>query len=141
MTAYVDLLVENGDFVFSDAGMANTVADRASIAQDIKHLLIEAGLLPLLVRERSRLQRDAILNKAILAIENDARIRPGTVAFIAGANVGEYYLSAKTLEYDLIQFAISFANTPADPLVLDDRLLDQYTNFVDSAVIAVNDYL
>lgn len=59
---YFDLLIKGEDITL-DSGNQPVICDnRVSIAQDIKHALIESGLATLLIAERSRiLRRDIIL--------------------------------------------------------------------------------
>ncbi|RMN47656.1 hypothetical protein ALQ60_04785, partial [Pseudomonas syringae pv. papulans] len=49
MSEYVDLLIMNNDLVLDPARQPLLVDDRASIAQDIAHLIRESGLLITLV--------------------------------------------------------------------------------------------
>lgn len=61
MSLYVDLLIQENDLVLDPARAPRLVDDRASIAQDIAHMIRESGLLVTLVAERDRLrQRDCI---------------------------------------------------------------------------------
>ena len=100
MQRHIDLLVENGDFVIDAAGFAKPIADRQSIGQDIKHRLIESGLLHLLIAHRSPVERDSLINQMTIEVEKDTRLKPGTVQFIStGDDQGELYLTAETLEY------------------------------------------
>lgn len=97
---YIDLLVENGDFVLDLAGFAEPVADRQSIGQDIKHRLIESGLPQLLVAQRSPVEQASLINRMSIEVEKDLRLLPGTVRFLPVANQpGTYYITAVTLEY------------------------------------------
>lgn len=100
MQKHIDLLVENGDFVLDVAGFAASVSDRQSIGQDIKHRLIESGLVKLLVAQRSPLERAKLVNKILIETDKDERLKPGTARIIEADNMpGTYYLTAVTLEY------------------------------------------
>lgn len=108
MTDFIDLLVVNGDFVFDEIGNTELIDQRASIAQDVKHLLIESGILFLLLGERSRRKllalKKAIINKA----EEDERLRPGTVElFRASADTGRFILTGETFQYGRINLSVT----------------------------------
>jgi Protein of unknown function (DUF2590) len=97
---HIDILVEDGDFILDAAGFAEPVSDRQSIGQDIKHRLIESGLLQRLVGQRSPLERDSIINKVLIETDKDERLKPGTARMLEIENQpGTYYLTAVTLEY------------------------------------------
>lgn len=100
MQKHIDLLVENGDFVLDVAGFASSVSDRQSIGQDIMHRIIESGLLALLIGQRSPIERDVIINRLIIEVEKDQRLKPGTVRLLPlESQESVYYLTATTLEY------------------------------------------
>jgi len=97
---HIDLLVEDGDFVIDRAGFSAPVSDRQSIGQDLKHRIIETGLLPLLIGERSPITRESVINKLKIEIDKDTRLKPGTVRFLEVDNEpGTYYVTAVTIDY------------------------------------------
>lgn len=55
MSSYIDLLIAGNDLVLDPSHQPLLVDDRASIAQDIAHMIRESGLLVTLVAERSAL--------------------------------------------------------------------------------------
>ena len=101
MQNHLDLLVKNGDFAFEQGG-AIPVADRQSIGQDIKHRIIESGLLTQLVGQRSRSKQAGIINQVIIEVDKDQRLEPGTVRVLPAHN-NTYLLTAKTLEYASVE--------------------------------------
>lgn len=101
MQKHLDLLVTNGDFAFEQGG-AISIGDRQSIGQDIKHRIIESGLLTQLVGERSHAKQASIINQIIIEVDKDERLDPGTLRILAvGHNT--YLLTAKTLEYSSVE--------------------------------------
>ncbi|MGH1373784.1 MAG: DUF2590 family protein [Cellvibrionaceae bacterium] len=97
---HIDLHVVDGDFVIDPTGFSQPVSDRQSIGQDIKHRIIETGLLPLLIGQRSPIERDSIINRLKIEIDKDTRLQPGTVRFLEVENQpGSYYVTAVTLEF------------------------------------------
>jgi hypothetical protein len=97
---HIDLLVEGGDFLIDAAGYAAPVSDRQSIGQDIKHRLIESGLLQQLIGQRSPVERDSLYNKILIEVDRDERLQPGTAKMLeVESEPGTYYLTAVTLEY------------------------------------------
>jgi hypothetical protein len=98
MTDYLDLLVVDGNFILDIAANPLTVQERESIAQDIKHMVIESGYLVELVAERHPEKIRQNLQRIERIIDLDSRIVPGTAqASVAGAEL--FYLTATTVDY------------------------------------------
>ncbi len=99
---YFDLLIKGEDITL-DSGSQPVICDnRVSIAQDIKHALIESGLATLLIAERSRILRRDIILQMILIVEEDRRLVPGTI-FIDEEDQGRLRLTAETYEFGKIE--------------------------------------
>lgn len=99
---YFDLLITGEDLTL-DSGNQPVICDnRISIAQDIKHALIESGLATLLIAERSRILRRDIILQMILIVEEDRRLVPGTI-FIDEEEQGRLRLTAETYEFGKIE--------------------------------------
>lgn len=75
---YIDLLIQNGDFVLNTGREPELCNNRQSIGQDITHSIIESGLATELIAERSPTMRADIFTRMELLIEDDERIVPGT---------------------------------------------------------------
>lgn len=102
MSDYIDLLIEHNDLVLDPSRQPLLIEDRASIAQDIAHMIRDSGLLVTLVAERSRQrQADCILQLELL-VENDERLVPGT-AQILQDSPGVYLVTARTLKFGDIE--------------------------------------
>lgn len=104
-TDYFDLLIAADGIVLDELGLPLPIDGRASIAQDIKHMVRESGLLVEVVGERSgeKVKRNMVRIEQL--IENDLRIRPGT-AIVTRTDVGEFYLTAKTMKYGDIEVSL-----------------------------------
>ena len=76
---YIDLLIENGNFVLNTGKEPELCNNRKSIGQDIIHSILESGLATQLIGERSPTLRADIFTQLELMIEGDERIVPGTV--------------------------------------------------------------
>ncbi|AMO56553.1 DUF2590 family protein [Endozoicomonas montiporae] len=76
---WIDILIKDRDIALDVAGMPAYTDDRASIAQDIKHMILETGILIELVADRSRENWLNNMNRLELMVEEDVRIVPGTV--------------------------------------------------------------
>ena len=98
MSEYIDLLIINNDLVLDPAHQPLLVTDRASIAQDIAHLIRESGLLITLVAERDRLRQRDCIQQMELLVEADVRLVPGTVRIIE-QDPGMYLVTAQTLQF------------------------------------------
>ncbi|AIS15526.1 phage protein [Pseudomonas chlororaphis subsp. aurantiaca] len=102
MSDYIDLLIQDNDLVLDPSRQPLLIEDRASIAQDIAHMIRDSGLLVTLVAERSRQrQADCILQLELL-VENDERLVPGS-AQIVQDRPGVYLVTAKTLKFGDIE--------------------------------------
>ncbi len=102
MGDYIDLLILNNDLVLDPSRQPELIEDRASIAQDIGHMIRESGLLVTLVAERSKLrQADCILQLELL-VEDDERLVPGT-ARITQDRPGVYLVTAKTMKFGAVE--------------------------------------
>lgn len=100
---YVDLLIVDGDIAVDANGCAAYVDGRTSIAQDVKHMILETGLLLSLVGQRDAEVRQSVLVQLVQKIEDDLRIIPGT-AKITESTPELYWVTAKTVDYHDLGF-------------------------------------
>ncbi|EPB5735966.1 DUF2590 family protein [Pseudomonas aeruginosa] len=105
MTLYIDLLIVGNDLALDPSRQPRLVDDRASIAQDIAHLIRESGLLVTLVAERSRLKQRDCIQQMELLVEADERLVPGTVRIIEERS-GRYLVTATTVEFGAIEVTL-----------------------------------
>ena len=102
MTLYIDLLISGNDLVLDPSRQPLLVDDRASIAQDIAHMIRESGLLVTLVAERDRFRQRDCIQQMELLVEADERLVPGT-ARITEQALGIYLVTASTVEFGDIE--------------------------------------
>lgn len=102
MSEYIDLLIVGNDLSLDPSRQPLLLEDRASIAQDIGHMIRESGLLVTLVAERSRLHQRDYIQQLELLVEADERLVPGT-ARISQLEPGQYLVTAKTLKFGNIE--------------------------------------
>lgn len=95
---YVDLYIVDNDIALDDQSCPQHVDGRASIAQDIKHMIRDTGLLFGLIGQRDYEERQRVLILIVLEVEKDDRIIPGTVK-IQEADIETFWLTAKTVKY------------------------------------------
>ena len=105
MSEYIDLLIIDNDLSLDPSRQPLLIEDRASIAQDIAHMIRESGLLVTLVAERSRLRQRDCIQQLELLVEADARLVPGT-ALINQVQPGQYLVTAKTLKFGDIEVTL-----------------------------------
>lgn len=105
MTLYIDLLIVGNDLSLDPARLPLLVDDRASIAQDIAHMIRESGLLVTLVAERDRFRQRDCIQQLELLVEADVRLVPGT-ARIVTQDVGVYLVTARTVEFGEIEVTL-----------------------------------
>ncbi|MFG0887552.1 DUF2590 family protein [Vibrio sp. CJQ_6] len=103
---YQDILIENGDVVLDAGRNPILIQDRAVIAQDIKHAIIESNLAVDLIAERSPSKKADIRTKLELLVEEDFRLVPGTVR-LEEPTQGTIYVFADTMDFGELQFEIA----------------------------------
>jgi hypothetical protein len=102
MSQYIDLFIQGDDLVLDSGRIPQLLDDRASIAQDICHMIRDSGLLVTLMAERDRFRRRDGISQLELMIEADERLVPGTASITEQA-VGVYLVTATTLKFGLIE--------------------------------------
>ncbi|WP_058959482.1 DUF2590 family protein [Type-E symbiont of Plautia stali] len=102
---YIDLLIENGDFVLNTGSEPVTCNNRKSIQQDIAHAILESGLLTEMIAERSPTLRADILTRIELLIEDDERIIPGTVE-LTEESISRLWVTASTYDFGGISYGV-----------------------------------
>ncbi|EJN6829064.1 DUF2590 family protein [Vibrio cidicii] len=95
---YQDILIENGDVVLDAGRNPVLIQDRAVIAQDIKHAIIESNLAVDLIAERSSSKKSDIRKQIELLVEEDTRLVPGTVR-LEEPKQGTIYIFARTIDF------------------------------------------
>ncbi|EPU5969449.1 DUF2590 family protein [Vibrio alginolyticus] len=102
---YQDILIENGDVVLDAGRNPILIQDRAVIAQDIKHAIIESNLAVDLIAERSPSKKADIRTRLELLVEEDVRLVPGTVR-LDEPTEGTIYVFADTMDFGELQLEI-----------------------------------
>ncbi|MGN7840816.1 DUF2590 family protein [Pseudomonas sp. 22490] len=105
MTLYIDLLISGNDLALDPSRQPRLVDDRASIAQDIAHMIRESGLLVTLVAERDRFRQRDCIQQLELLVEADERLVPGTAKIIE-QEPGLYLVTAHTVEFGAIEVTL-----------------------------------
>lgn len=102
---YWDLLVTDEDLTLDVAGMAIRCNNQDSIAQDMKHCLLESGLVTDLIGARSPILRADIYLQMILLLEDDERLVAGSIDIVE-ESINRLRISAKTVEWGNIEIAL-----------------------------------
>lgn len=103
---YIDIQVTNGGWDL-DAGNQPLYTNNVfSIAQDIKHSILESGYARELQGERNSTKRSTVLTKIEMLTESDERIVPGS-ASCTEESANRYFLTAITKEYGAINSRIN----------------------------------
>ena len=105
MSLYIDLLITHNDLTLDPSSQPLLVDDRASIAQDIGHMIRESGLLVTLVAERDRFRQADCIQQLELLVETDVRLIPGTVRILEEEK-GQYLVTAKTVEFGSVEVVL-----------------------------------
>ena len=105
---HVDILITADDITLDAAGMPVFTSREASIAQDIKHMIRESGLLTQMIAERDPEKREMLETRIILLVEDDRRLIPGTINFELETpdyqnGEGRWFLTADTYQYGTLQ--------------------------------------
>jgi hypothetical protein len=95
---YIDINVVDGGWDIDAGQQPQVCSDLYSIAQDIKHAIMESGLARELMAERSPVLRSDVLIQIEQIAELDIRIIPGT-ATATELSAGDIILTADAYEY------------------------------------------
>lgn len=95
---YSDLFINKGALALDALPQPELINTRASIAQDIKHMLLESGLVTKLLAQRSPALRNDVYTAMELLIETDKRLVPGTIE-IDARNEQQILINATTYEF------------------------------------------
>lgn len=97
--SYIDIHVVDGGWHIDDGGQPELCSDEYSIAQDIKHSIMESGLARQLVAERNPIVRADVLLQMEQKAELDSRLVPGS-ASVTENQSGVIELSAQAYAID-----------------------------------------
>lgn len=105
---YCDIKVTDSfDFSNQEIGDPQYIYDLDVIKQDIRHALLESGLLEQLIGERSIKKRAVIYNKIRSIIESDERIVAGSSSVDEDEDdIQIVSLYAKTIKFGAIGFRV-----------------------------------
>ncbi len=106
MADYVDYLITDDDLTFDANGEPKLIYDADCIAQDIKHLIRESGLMVEIIGQRNSIDVKYNLQKLTLLIEDDTRLVPGTVE-ITQAETELFFITATTYKYGQINVGVN----------------------------------
>lgn len=110
---YWDLRIVDDDIAMDVGRQPLKLADRASIAQDIAHMIRERGYLTAMIAERDARKRRYYMVLITIAVDDDTRIVPGT-AKITESAAGELWLTAKTVDYGDMTLQLTYARETAE---------------------------
>lgn len=96
---YIDIHVIDGGWKIDAGAQPTQCSDLYSIAQDMKHAIMESGLARQLVAERNPTLRADVLLQIEQRAERDIRIIPGTAA-AKESTAGVILLTAQAYGYD-----------------------------------------
>jgi len=98
---YCDIFIDDSfDLVNEEIGDPVYIYDLDVIKQDLKHALLESGLLEEAIGERDVTLRAVIYNKIRLVMEDDKRILPGSVSLNEDPdNIEVIYIKAAALKF------------------------------------------
>lgn len=102
---YFDLYIAADGIALDSFGLPLSVDARASIAQDIKHMIRESGYLVQMIAERNGQQIQRYMNLIEEMVENDLRIQPGTAEF-QRQDDETFLLTATTIKYGLLELSL-----------------------------------
>lgn len=99
---YIDIKIVDGGWQMDAGQQPEQCSDLYSIAQDIKHSIMESGLARELTAERNQALRYDVLVQIEQLAEQDARIIPGT-ATATETTAGNITLTAQAYEFGEIE--------------------------------------
>lgn len=95
---YIDIKVVDGAWNIDDGQQPEQCNNLYSIAQDIKHSIMESGLARELIAERNPALRDDVLVQIEQLAEQDTRLIPGT-ATATETSAGQITLTGTTYDF------------------------------------------
>ena len=101
----IDLLITADDLTLNSANITELVSERACIAQDLKHMIRETGLLVELIGSRDQGQIATNLKIIEIKVEEDLRIKPGT-AKVTQVDIERFLVTATTIEYGHLEVSL-----------------------------------
>lgn len=105
---YSDLLIVGGGMTIDVGAQPKLTNTRASIAQDVKHMLMESGLVTKLLAQRSNTLRNDVYTEIELLIETDTRLVPGSITLDTHDKT-QITINATTYEFGNINTEVSYA--------------------------------
>ncbi|MEZ7277222.1 DUF2590 family protein [Pseudoalteromonas sp. N1230-9] len=96
-TINIDLNIVDQDLALDSFAVPSQLTNSDVIAQDIKHRIIESGKLVELIGLRNNNIVAKILTEIELIVEQDQRLKPGTIKVIKQLT-GEISVTAHTIE-------------------------------------------
>lgn len=102
---YIDLLVNQGGIDFDAGQQPFYTSDIMSIAQDVKHAVLESGLVRELQAERNRTLRSDVLTRIEMLMETDLRIEPGSATALE-ESAKAIRLTAQTVKFGELAFGV-----------------------------------
>ncbi|EOW9266014.1 TPA: DUF2590 family protein [Vibrio cholerae] len=96
---YIDIKVIDGGWKIDAGAQPTQCSDLYSIAQDIKHAIMESGLARKMAAERNAILRADLLLQIEQLAEADLRLIPGT-AIAVETDAGSIRLTAQAYGFD-----------------------------------------
>lgn len=97
MAINIDLDIVNGDLFLDEDLSPLQLTETQVISQDIKHRILESGLLVQLIGLRNNNVIAKILIEIELVVEQDERVTPGTIEITHDAS-GQITINAETIK-------------------------------------------
>ena len=101
MSLYRDIFIGDFDVALDDGKNPSIITDRAVIAQDIKHAIMESNIYLKLIGQRSQTIIDDAKQQMILIAEQDLRVVVGTGRFVERAE--QLLLIIKSVDFGDIE--------------------------------------
>ena len=98
VNAHIDLNIIEKDLALDDIFSPAQLTKQQVVAQDIKHRIVESGLLVRLIRQRNVNQIADILTEIELVVEQDDRLIPGTVKIVQNVDFSISVLAQTKLD-------------------------------------------
>ena len=105
MGDYIDLQIVDQDLNLDASGEPVLVSDLASLAQDLRHSILESGYMLMLIGERNPQRRELALQKVELLVDEDTRLVAGS-ASITEINEESYLVKAEAINLGIVEITI-----------------------------------
>lgn len=105
MAGFVDLMIVDQDLVPDSAGEPGLISGLASIAQDLRHSIMESGHLLSLIGERNPQRRELVLQQVEILVDEDVRLIAGSTS-VSEISTDKFLIKAESANKEIVEIML-----------------------------------